>query len=301
MSASFRSRVRLTLGALALTAGAIVLAGPLQVAAGELGPFTCTDRSGGVADIAATVTAIRIAHHDGYDRLVIGFASSNSMPQYQLTQQATSDLVRDASGLPLTLGGSAGLRVVLRNADITPGAPTHLKPELRAIREVAQIGNFERVVSYGVGLAKPACFRVLELSGPTRLVIDVETPADAPAAMTAVNSGEPAGDRVRSRGNRPSGATGAAGTPGDLPVCGADPGIARSHRGVDHRRHTAIREEVAVFRPFHPCLALAASIRLACSWNPRSGASSRGGGQAIATPSRRWWIATASSCCARPG
>src|SRR4029077_8799343 len=42
-----------------------------------------------------------------------------------------------------------------------------------------------RVVSYGVGLATPACFRVLKLSGPTRLVIDVQTPADAPAAAAA--------------------------------------------------------------------------------------------------------------------
>jgi len=185
MFSSFRSLVRLTLAALALTAGAMTLAGTLPASADTLGPFTCTDRSGGVAGTAATVSALRIAHHDGYDRLVIGFATSNTMPEYQLTQQATAQFVRDASGQPVTLEGSAGIRAVLRNADITPGAPTDLKPELPAIREVAQIGNFERVVSYGVGLATPACFRVLELSGPTRLVIDVQTPADAPAATAA--------------------------------------------------------------------------------------------------------------------
>ena len=185
MFSSFRPHVRLTLGALVLTAGAIALSGALQGTAGDLGPFTCTDRSGGVAGTAATVTAIRVAHHDGYDRLVIGFATSNTMPQYQLTQQASSHFVRDASGQPVTLDGSAGLRVILRNADITPGAPTDLKPALPAIREMAQIGNFERVVSYGVGLATPACFRVLELSGPTRLVVDVQTPADVAAATAA--------------------------------------------------------------------------------------------------------------------
>src|SRR3989441_3695026 len=185
MFSSFRSHVRLTLGALALTAGAVTLTGTLRASADPLGVFTCTDRSGGVAGTAATVSALRIAHHDGYDRLVIGFATSNTMPQYQLTQQATSNFVRDASGQPVTLEGSAGIRAVLRNADITPGAPTDLKPDMPAIREVAQIGNFERVVSYGVGLATPACFRVLELSGPTRLVIDVQTPADALAATAA--------------------------------------------------------------------------------------------------------------------
>jgi hypothetical protein len=180
-----RPLIRLTAGALALAAGAVTFTGALPVSAESLGPFTCTDRSGGVAGTAATVSAVRIAHHDGYDRLVIGFATSNAMPQYQLTQQATSGFVRDASGQPVTLDGSAGIRAVLRNADITPGAPTDLTAALPSIREVAQIGNFERVVSYGVGLATPACFRVLELSGPTRLVIDVQTPADAPAATAA--------------------------------------------------------------------------------------------------------------------
>jgi hypothetical protein len=203
MFSSFRPHIRLTLGAVALTAGALTLTGTLPAAAGDLGPFTCTDRSGGVADTAATVTAIRVAHHDGYDRLVIGFATSNTMPQYQLTQQATSHFVRDASGQPATLDGSTGVRVVLRNADITPGAPTDLKSALPAIREVAQIGNFERVVSYGVGLTTPACFRVLELSGPTRLVIDVQTPADAAAATAA-----------------PSGAAGQPATPSDLAATG---------------------------------------------------------------------------------
>src|SRR5438128_6193061 len=190
MFLKFRPQPRSILVALALSVGALTLMGALPASAGDLGPFTCTDRSGGIPGAAATVYDIRIAHHDGYDRLVIGFPTSNTMPQYQLTRQATSTFLRDASGQPVTLDGSAGIRAVLRNADIAPGAPTDLKPELPAIREVAQIGNFERVVSYGVGLATPACFRVLELSGPTRLVIDVETPADAPAA-TATPSAAP--------------------------------------------------------------------------------------------------------------
>ena len=185
MFSKFRPQPRSILVALALSVGALTLMGALPASAGDLGPFTCTDRSGGIPGAAATVYDIRIAHHDGYDRLVIGFPTSNTMPQYQLTRQATSTFLRDASGQPVSLDGSAGIRAVLRNADIAPGAPTDLKPELPSIREVAQIGNFERVVSYGVGLATPACFRVLELSGPTRLVIDVQTPADALAATAA--------------------------------------------------------------------------------------------------------------------
>ena len=176
-----RPYARFTLG-LALAAGAITLTGALPASADSLGAFTCTDKSGGVANAAGTVYDVRVAHHDGYDRLVIGFPTANTMPQYQLTQQATAHFVRDASGQPVTLEGSAGIRLVLRNTDIVNGVPSDLKPSLPAIREVAQIGDFERVVSYGVGLATPACFRTLELSGPTRLVIDVQTPAAAAAA-----------------------------------------------------------------------------------------------------------------------
>jgi hypothetical protein len=44
------------------------------------------------------------------------------------------------------------------------------------VREIAQVGNFERVLSYGVGLSSSQCIRVLPLSGP-RLVVDVATSA----------------------------------------------------------------------------------------------------------------------------
>src|ERR1700704_171989 len=182
MFSSFRPHVRLTLGALALRAGAMPLAGALPASADTLGAFTCTDRSGGAASAAATVTAIRIAHHDGYDRLVIDFA--NAMPQYQLTRQTTSTFIRDASGQPVTLQGSAGIRVVLRNSDIASAVPNDVKPNLPEIREVTQIGNFERVVSYGVGLSTPACFRVLGPSAPPRLVTDSQPPGAPPTATT---------------------------------------------------------------------------------------------------------------------
>jgi hypothetical protein len=185
MFVNFRPKLRSTLGALTLSAGALTLLGALPASAGDLGAFTCTDRSGGTASGAATVYDVRVAHHSGYDRLVIGFPTANAMPEYQLTRQATSTFIRDASGQPVTLNGSAGIRIVLRNTDVTQGVATDQKPGLPAIREVAQIGNFERVVSYGVGLATAACFRVLELTGPSRLVIDVQTRADAPAATSA--------------------------------------------------------------------------------------------------------------------
>jgi len=209
MFSSSRRCIRLTLRALALTVGAVTLTGILPASADSLGAFTCADRAGGVAGASGTVYDVRVAHHDGYDRLVIGFPTTNSMPEYQLNRQTTTHFVRDASGQPVTLSGSAGIRVVLRNADIVTGAPTDLKPNVPEIREVAQIGNFERVVSYGVGLSTPACIRVLELSGPTRLVIDVQTAADAPAATAAPSPSVMASTAASEQA-----------TPSDLPATG---------------------------------------------------------------------------------
>jgi hypothetical protein len=218
MFSILRPYIRSTLGALALAGGALALTGSLQASADDLGPFTCTNKAGGVASAAATVYDVRVAHHDGYDRLVFAFPTANTMPQYELNQQTTAHFVRDASGQPVTLNGSAGIRVVLRNADIVTGSPSDLKANLPEIREVAQIGNFERVVSYGVGLTTPTCFRVLELSSPTRLVIDVATPAPAatsPAAATAA----PSSSGTSATTSQPA-------TPSDLAVTGhpAQPG-----------------------------------------------------------------------------
>jgi len=177
-----RPTLRLTLAAAAFAVAALAAGGAVSASADDLGPFTCTDKAGGVAGARGTVSSIRFAHHDGYDRLVIGFATSNTMPEYRLTQQSSATFSQDASGRSVALQGSAGIRAVLRNSDIVDGAPTDQKAGLPELREVANIGNFERVVSYGIGLNDAACFRVLELTSPTRLVIDVQTPANTPAA-----------------------------------------------------------------------------------------------------------------------
>jgi hypothetical protein len=184
MFAIHRPKLGARLASLALATGAAAITGAIQASAQDLPAFTCTNKSGGVANAPGTVAAIRVAHHNGYDRLVLEFAGSGSVPQYQLTRQASSTFEQDASGIPVTLEGSAGIRTVLHNADIAAGVANDLKPRLPEIREVRQIGNFERVVSYGVGLKDAACFRAFELSGPARLVIDVQTPADAPAATS---------------------------------------------------------------------------------------------------------------------
>jgi hypothetical protein len=147
-------------------------------------PFTCSDRSGGTNGVSAQLTGIRVAHHaeaPGFDRIVFDF--SGGIPSYDLTRQESAMFVKDASGQPITLDGSAGIKLVFRDADVQ-GVPADQKPNLPSVREIAQLGDFERVLSYGVGVTSSQCVRVLELSNPARLVVDVMT-SPAPSASAA--------------------------------------------------------------------------------------------------------------------
>ncbi|MDQ6709536.1 MAG: hypothetical protein M3Z11_03160 [Candidatus Dormibacteraeota bacterium] len=144
-----------------------------------LGAFTCADHSGGspTGTSPGQLTDIRIAHQPGYDRIVFQFAAG-PVPTYTLTRQASAHFVKDASGQPVTLQGSAGLKLVFHGGKAYPTytKSTDIKPGLPVVQEAAQLGDFESVLSWGIGLSQPACMRASELSGPTRLVIDVQTP-----------------------------------------------------------------------------------------------------------------------------
>jgi hypothetical protein len=149
----------------------------------DLGPFTCADHSGGAdTGLAMQLTAVRIAHQTGYDRIVFEFApqagGTAHLPAYTVSRQASTQFVKDPSGQAVTMRGSAGLRIVFHGAsgatsysgsrDQTPGLPV--------VQEVEQLGDFEAVLSWGAGLSQASCIRTLELSNPTRLAIDVQTP-----------------------------------------------------------------------------------------------------------------------------
>lgn len=155
-----------------------------EPSATDLGPFTCGDHGGGAdTGSAMQLTAVRVAHQPaGYDRIVFEFApqagATAHLPAYTVSRQTSPTFVKDPSGLPVTMRGSAGLRIVFHGAS---GATSYsgsrdLMPNLPVVQQVEQLGDFEAVLSWGAGLSQPSCIRTLELSNPTRLVIDVQTP-----------------------------------------------------------------------------------------------------------------------------
>jgi hypothetical protein len=136
--------------------------------------FTCEIQTGG-GTAGGTVTAVRTGQQSGYDRFVIELAGG--VGQYQVKPQGNATFTQDASGQQVTLAGSAGLAVTLHDTSShgTYTGPTDLQPAGTAnLREARQLGDFEGVVTWGLGLAHPGCFRAFTLSGPSRLVVDVQ-------------------------------------------------------------------------------------------------------------------------------
>jgi len=87
----------------------------------------------------------------------------------------------DPSDKVVPLKGRSFLQVVVHGAvarwsatPITPyGGPSTVTPGYPTLKQVSISGDFEAVLSFGVGLARTAGFQVTRLRSPDRLVVDV--------------------------------------------------------------------------------------------------------------------------------
>ncbi len=162
--------------AVGVVAGFVAFAGgavPPSPAAVSLPPFTTTPTSSaGVGTSIALLQRVRVARHPGYDRIVFAFQQGTS--GYSVRYVAR--VVHDGSGLPVALAGHAFLHVVFQHAHIqrAAGGPAiALTPGFPTLVQVKEAGDFEAVVSFGLGLRHRVGFRVFRLGGPNRVVIDV--------------------------------------------------------------------------------------------------------------------------------
>src|SRR4051794_7419247 len=149
----------------------------LWLAAAALGlpPFTTAPKAApAVGTAQAEVFGLAAGCHATYDRLVL--RTRFGTPGYSVRYVAR--IVRDPSGLPLALAGTKRLLVVLRPArgHTAGGAsllPAVASPSCANLRQVKVAGDFEGVVSLGLGLQRTAGFRVFRLSAPARIVVDI--------------------------------------------------------------------------------------------------------------------------------
>src|SRR5215472_12042051 len=124
------------------------------------------------------LTAVRIGRQPTTDRVVFEFAG-NAPSSYAVTR--VSQVVTDGSGKPVAIPGQSFLRVTFRGATAVcpstghatyPG-PASLAPRLPQVQALAAAGDFEGYLSWGIGLATKASYRVYTLTAPYRVVIDV--------------------------------------------------------------------------------------------------------------------------------
>jgi hypothetical protein len=155
----------------------------LTVAALSAGTVTAATASAAagtaVVPAVSTLIQIRAAYHFGHDQLVFQF--SGGLPAHY-SARYVSQVIADASGLPVNVVGSARLLVRFTPASghnlqghITYGAVQRTYA-LPGIIQVVNAGDFENVLSFGVGVARAEPFRVFTLTRPSRVVLDLRTP-----------------------------------------------------------------------------------------------------------------------------
>ena len=133
----------------------------------------------GTSPAPPTLTSIRAAHHRGFDRLVFQF--TGGLPAKR-TVKYVPKVIADASGKVVPVSGAARMRVVFSAAAVGQNLNQRTFT-LPGLLQVVQAGNFESVISYGVGVAKKEPVHLFALADPARVVIDVPTPYRTVAAQ----------------------------------------------------------------------------------------------------------------------
>jgi hypothetical protein len=141
------------------------------------GPVDEATDTGGQEVLAhALLRRLRAGRNKDFDRLVFDFDG----PVPGVRVEYVRELRHDASGEVIRLRGRAIVRVDLRPAvahheDGTPSLSEPL-PDLTgfpAFRQVADAGDFEAVLTWGIGVASRTGLRAVTLTGPTRVAVDV--------------------------------------------------------------------------------------------------------------------------------
>ncbi|BCB75469.1 hypothetical protein GCM10022251_29090 [Phytohabitans flavus] len=131
------------------------------------------------------LTGVRHGRHDRYDRVVFDFTGGT--PAYRVEYAPLAGI---GTGDPIPLTGPADLRItfvgvprttVNLRAVVDPGYPT--------LRQVRFGGAFEGRILAGLGLADRVGFRVLRLSNPPRIAVDVAHQAAQPFGTATFRGG----------------------------------------------------------------------------------------------------------------
>lgn len=129
----------------------------------------------GAAPAQPRLDDVRVGRHDdaGFDRIVFDLSG---VPGYQVHR--VREVIQDGSGATLQLRGRSYLTVRLEPAVAhddagQPTSPRRIVRSFDQLREVRRAGDFEGIVTYGLGLRATSDFRAFTTASPARLVVDV--------------------------------------------------------------------------------------------------------------------------------
>ncbi|MEV0308253.1 AMIN-like domain-containing (lipo)protein [Nonomuraea fuscirosea] len=118
------------------------------------------------------LTGIRAAHQPGLDRLVFEFRGG--LPR-RAQARYTGAIVDQATGRTVSAVGDALLRIRFERAGAGTVQARTTYP-LPGVIQVVGTTPYHSTLTYGVGLARQAPFRVYQLTRPSRVVVDITTP-----------------------------------------------------------------------------------------------------------------------------
>jgi hypothetical protein len=147
-------------------------------------PMPTADQSTKSAAFTGTavthLTDVRIARHEGYDRVVFSF--DGDVPGYEVGY-VDPPILADGSGEPVAVAGGAYLRARFEPAsgvdldgpdyrEVYTG-PDTVTGDTSVLIQVVRTGDFEAVLTWVAGIAERQDFRVTILTSPARVVVDV--------------------------------------------------------------------------------------------------------------------------------
>lgn len=128
---------------------------------------------------AAIQTDTRYAAHADFDRVTFDFAEN--APGY-LVEYVEPPILADPSAMEVEIDGEAFIQIRFLGAQAHDEAGNttvddlEIMPGLDSILEIERTGDFEGYLTWVLGLPEELDFRVIDLSDPTRVVVDVGHP-----------------------------------------------------------------------------------------------------------------------------
>lgn len=136
----------------------------------------------------AQLVDVRVASHEGFDRVVLEFGPEDDVPSYRITY-VEPPVIQDGSGEEMRIDGEAFLELRMTPAagvttetddpdgwERTYDGPLRIPVGSGTVTELVRVDDWEANLSWVVGVERTAPFAVEWLANPRRLVVDVAHP-----------------------------------------------------------------------------------------------------------------------------